>query len=288
MRQDLTGRLQDQIRAAEPFETPFNRALSIGVERQIIRNWTMGATYVHRSIENILGLRSTNLSPVAREVGVPTTTDGGPLLRTYGPWYEGDYDALVLSLDTGNNGRYQVTAHYTLADATDNLLNSNLALGIATQGAGSVPTDNLDVDFDRGPSNLSVRHAFVASGFVQLPWDTTVSGVAQATSGVYFSAAGAPVDYDGDGIFSGRPPGTRRNEFRGPKTFTLELRVEKNFPIGQGRRIGALIEFFNLTNERNPRLIDNGFIDDSPGPGFGTTLVPLPGREIQVGVRLSF
>ena len=288
LRQDLTGPLQDQIRAAEPFETPFNRTLSISVERQLMYNWIMGATYVHRSIENITGLRITNLSPLAREVGAPVTTDGGPLLRTYGPWYEGEYDAMILSLNTGNNGRYQVTAHYTLADATDNLLNSNLALGILTQGAGSVPTDNLDVDFDRGRSNLSVRHAFVASGYVQLPWDTSVSGVVQATSGVYFSAAGAPIDYDGDGILSRRPPGTQRNEFRGPKTLTLDLRVEKSFLFGQGRKVGALIEFFNLTNGRTPRLIDNGFVSGAPGPSFGTTRVPLPGREIQIGVRLSF
>ena len=47
-------------------------------------------------------------------------------------------------------------------------------------------------------------------------------------------------------------------------------------------------EFFNLTNEANPRLINNGFVAGSPGPDFGTTRVPLPGREMQVGVRFRF
>ena len=154
---------------------------------------------MHRSIQNILGVRIQKLSPLAREIGFPLTTDGGPLQRTYGPWYEGEYDAMILSLDTGSSSWYRIAMNYTLADATDNLLNSTLALGIATQGARSVPTDNLDVDFDRGPSDLSVRHSFVAFGHAELPWDIAVSAVAQTTSGVYFSAAGLPIDYDGDG-----------------------------------------------------------------------------------------
>ena len=183
---------------------------------------------------------------------------------------------------------YQMSASYTLAEATDNLLNSNLALGIATQGAGSVPTDSLDLEFDRGNSDLSVRHRFVASGFVQMPWDVIVSGVAEATSGVFFTAAGAPIDYDGDGIASQRPPGTERNEFRGPKTFNLDLRLEKGVMFGRGHRLAALVEFFNLTNAGNPLLIDSAFIDGEPSPDFGSTRVPLPGREVQVGIRVRF
>ena len=288
LRQDLGGPFQDEIRVAEPFETRFNRTFSVGLERRVWNTWTAGATYVHRSIENIMGLRLTNLSPLAREIGFPVTSDGGPLQRTYGPWYDGTYDALILSLDTGFTGRYQLTAHYTLADATDNLLNANLALGIATQGAGSVPTDSLDLEFDRGPSDLTVRHSVVTFGLVQLPWDLTVSGVAQATSGVYFSAAGVPIDYDGDGVFSRRPVDTQRNQFRGPATFNLDLRIEKVVSLGQGRTLGALVEFFNLTNASNPRLIDNAFVGGNPGPEFGTTRVPLPGRELQIGIRVGY
>jgi hypothetical protein len=291
LRQDLSAPFEDRIRAAKPFATPYNRTFSVGVERGMWNGWTAGATYVHRSIENILGLRLTNLSPRARELGSPVTTDGGPLLRTYGPWYEGEYDAAILSLDAPSNGRYRLGASYTFAAATDNLLNPNLAVGIATQGAGAVPTDNLDLEFDRGPSDLAVRHSVVASGSVELPWAFTVSGVAHATSGVYFTAAEAsdrPIDYDGDGIQSRRPRGTRRNQFRGPATFNLDLRIARTFAWGAGTRATLLVELFNLTNARNPRLIDNAFLRGEPGPTFGDTLVPLPGREAQMGVRFAF
>ena len=243
---------------------------------------------MHRSIENILGVRLTNLSLESRVAGIPITTDGGPLLRSYGPWYDGDYTALILSLDTGSKARYQATVSYTLADATDNLLNSNLALGLATQGAGSVPTDSLDLEFDRGHSDFTVRHAFVASGYVDLPLGILVSGILRATSGVYFSAAGPLIDYDGDGIRSRRPANTRRNEFQGPATVALDLRVEKAWPFAEHRRVGLLIDLFNVTNARNPLLIDNAFLSGEPGPTFGETRVPQPGREAQIGIRVGF
>ena len=288
LRQDFGAPFQDEIRVADTLQTPFNRTWTVGLEREVGRRWLAGVTYVHRAFENVMGLRVTNLSPIARDIGFPLTTDGGPLQRTYGPWYEGEYDAVILSLDTGATDRYRMAMHYTWADATDNLLNSNLALGIGTQGAGSVPTDSLDLDFDRGPSDFSFRHSFVMSGHVVLPADVTVSAVAQATSGVYFSAVGAPIDYDGDGIASFRPLDTGRNDFRGPKTFNLDLRVEKTLPIGPTGRLGLLAEFFNLTNGANPRLINNGFVGNAPAPDFGTTRVPLPGREMQIGVRYRF
>jgi len=157
----------------------------------------------------------------------------------------------------------------------------------AAQGGGAVPTDNLDLEFDRGNSDLFVPHTLVASGVVSLPHNVWISGVFRATSGVYFSAGGASIDYDGDGVFSDRPLNTTRNEFRGPATANLDMRVEKRFTIGRYTAAG-LIEFFNLTNASNPKLIDNFYRNGAPGPGFGTVRVPLPGRETQIGLRLQF
>ena len=49
----------------------------------------------------------------------------------------------------------------------------------------------------------------------------------------------------------------------------------------------ALVEFFNLFNARNPALIDNAWVNGAPGANFGKVRVPLPGREIQLGVRFQ-
>jgi outer membrane receptor for ferrienterochelin and colicin len=288
LRQDLGAAFQDRIRVDRPFHTPYNASFTLGVERQLFSDLAVGASYVHRSIHSILGLRITNLAFTARIPGGVRTTDGGPLLRTYGPFYSATYDALVLTLEKRFSRRFQLQANYTRAKSIDNLLNSNLGLGVNAQGGGAVPTDNLDLNFDRGNSDFAVPHSFVTSGILDLPFGFIFSGVVRATSGAYFSAAGGLFDYDGDGIQSARPVGTTRNQFRGPKTFNLDTRVEKRFRFGERFAASALIEFFNLTNERNPRLIDNSWVSGAPGPTFGDTRVPLPGREIQIGFRLTF
>jgi hypothetical protein len=255
----------------------------------VASDMAVGATYVHRLIRNILGVRLTNLAPQSRDTHITTTTDGAPLQRSYGAWYDGNYDAMILSLDKRFNGRYQAQISYTYARGTDNLANPNLALGVGAQGAGAVPTDNLDLEVDRGNSDLLVPHTVVASGIVILPAGFSVSGVFRGMSGPFFSAAttGTPTDYDGDGVFSARPVGTARNAFRGPKTVNTDLRIEKRFTIGR-YTAAALVEWFNLFNAQNPRLIDNGYTGNAPVASFGTVRTPLPGRETQLGLKLMF
>jgi Carboxypeptidase regulatory-like domain/TonB dependent receptor-like, beta-barrel len=288
LRQDITGNFEDQIRVARPFHTPYDNMFTAGVERELSGNLAISATYIHRSIRDVLGVRITNLSPASATAGTPITTDGGPLRRSYGPWYDGKYDGLVLKITKRFSHRFQAQANYTFAASTDDLLNPNLGLGIGTQGGGAVPTNNNNIEFDRGNSDLFVPHAFVGSGVVELPLGFRVSGVLRATSGYYFTAAGTPTDYDGDGIVSSRPPGTKRNQFRGPASVNLDMRFEKMFRFAERYDVSVLAEFFNITNQANPKLINNFYLNGAPGPDFGHVLVPLSGREVQMGLRFQF
>jgi len=288
LRQNITGGFQDQIRISHPFRTPYNNTFTIGFQRELTTGFAVGATYLRRSIRDILGVRITNLSPASAAAGRPITTDGGPLRRTYGPWYDGKYQALILTLNKRFSQRFEVQANYTYAKATDDLLNANLGLGIIAQGGGAVPSDNNNLEFDRGNSDLLVPHSFVTSGVVDLPVGFRLSGVFRATSGVYFSAKGTPYDVDGDGIVETRPMTTKRNQFRGPALANIDLRVEKRFKFAERYVASGLVEFFNLTNQANPKLINNSFISGAPGPQFGQVLVPLPGREVQFGLRFQF
>jgi outer membrane receptor for ferrienterochelin and colicin len=288
LRQDVSAIFQDRIRVARPFKTPFNNTVSIGAERRVVKDVTASATFVGRAFRNILGIREPNLAFESRVSGQTTTTDGGPLLRTYGPWYDGEYRALVLAAQKPYDGHYQWQFSYTYATGTDNLLNPNLAIGVGTQGGGSAPTDNLDLEFDRGRSDLLTPHVVVASGSVGLPRAMTLSGVFRATSGAFFSAsaAAAGIDYDQDGIRSTRPPTTTRNEFTGPSFVNVDVRLEKTFKIGRYSASG-LIEFFNVFNRSNPSKVENSYTTE-PVATFGEVLVPYPGREAQLGFRLTF
>ncbi len=288
LRQNITGNFADEITISHPFRTPYNNTFTIGVQREVWHDFAVGASYVRRSIRDISGLRITNLSPASAAAGTPITTDGGPIQRTYGPWYDGKYQALILTMEKRFSHRFQVQANYTLANGTDDLLNSNLGLGINSQGGGAVPSDNNNLEFDRGHSDLFVPQNFVASGVVNLPVGFQMSGVFQATSGVYFSATGTPYDIDGDGIVETRPITTKRNQFRGPANVDLDMRVEKRFTFRERYVASALVEFFNLTNQANPKLINTFFVNGAPGPQFAQVRVPLPGREVQFGLRFQF
>src|SRR5260370_39533125 len=118
-------------------------------------------------------------------------------------------------------------ANYNYGDRPDNLLNSNLGIGIAAQGGGAAPTDNLNLEFDRGNSDLVVPNSAVIAGLVTLPVGFWMSGVFRASSGAWFSAAGTPIDYDGDGIVSTRPPNTKRNQFSAASSANLHMRIQK-------------------------------------------------------------
>ena len=213
----------------------------------------MSASYAHRNIRDILGLRITNLAFESRTEGGLITTDGGPAQRVYGPWYSGKYDAFIATAEKRFGQHYGLQANYTYARAKDNLLNSNLAMGIGQQGGGSVPTDNLNLNFDYGNSDLFVPQSVVLSGYAELPAAFRVSAILQWSSGMYFSAVGTPTDYDGDGISSLRPPGTARNQFLGPASKNVDLRLEKRFDFS-GVAASGIAEVFNVTNAKNPAL----------------------------------
>src|SRR6266498_2886027 len=116
------------------FRTPHTLGFSVGVQREITKDIVFEANYFHRQMRNLLGVRLSNLAFRSRVAGIgrsfdPPNTTGE--IRTFGPFFKGKYDALVVSLNKRLSKRYLLGANYTFAKATDN------SLGIFT-----TPTDN--------------------------------------------------------------------------------------------------------------------------------------------------
>jgi hypothetical protein len=146
---------------------------------------------------------------------------------------------------------------------------------------------------DNGPSAFALRHTFEAHGLVELPWKIQFSSLFRVQSGFpYTQNALVPIDQDGNGQFSGRDLKTGRNAFTGPHFVNMDLRVAKTFAIGDRVRLQALFEFFNLFNGANPAAVNlnqNHNPRTNPTePIFGSTAAYLPGREGQIGLRLTF
>lgn len=300
------------------FKTPNTLGFSFGVRREITKDIAIEVDYHHKEIRNILGVRKSNLAYQTRVAGIgltridPSVTEQ---LRTFGPFYEGKYDALVVAVNKRFSNRYLFGASYTWANATDNVVSVNglpsdsfvgtvpqiTEPGTGTTNAnGSFTSTNGNFvaqagtfsngpDLDKGNSGLALDHIFQINGLIDLPWQIQISSIFRVQSGFRYSRSPIDIaDPDGDGFFVGRDILAGRNAFKAPAYTNLDMRFSKTFNIGERVKAQFLFEFFNVLNRQNPGAISNQHPDLNPTVPFGTITQVLPGREGQVGIRISF
>ncbi len=297
------------------FSTPFTNSFSIGVQRVIAKDLVVQADYYHRHMHNLLGVRESNISFVSRtgsRTFLPPFTAGA--INTFGPWYKGKYDALIVSFNKRMSRRFILNGHYAYAKETDNQLGINSLpsdsfIGIApvvssteggvlmTNANGSYVRTNgrlvqqantfvYGPDRDKGPSDLSLDRTFELNGLLELPWQIQLSGIFRAQSGFHYSRSGSNVDPDGDGTFNGIDLTAGRNAFTAPAYIDLDMRFAKRFNLGERAKLQVLFEFFNLFNRQNPAAVES--TTTNANLTFGALKQVLPGREGQIGVRLEF
>ena len=301
---------------ADTFDTPHTLGYNVGVQRELATDMSIEADYFHRDIRNLLGIRNANIAFESRVLGrrflPPFTT--GPII-TFGPFFEGQYDALILNFNKRYSRRFLLGASYTYAQATDNSLGINSHPSDAFIGTVPAVTEtstgrsNVNGEFtrangtlvqaagtflngpdrDKGPSDLAIDHVFQANGMVELPYQIQVSGIFRAQSGFHFSqapASGVLVDPDGDASVNGIDINAGRNAFTTPPFVNLDMRFAKRFNVTSGVKAQVLLEFFNVFNRQNPAAV--GRRQDVPLEPFGRPTQVLPGREGQIGFRIEF
>jgi hypothetical protein len=131
------------------FKTPYSNGFYAGLQRQLSSSTMIQLDYYHKRINNILGVRDTNLAFEARMPGHTSETvpTGSPLTFGYGPWFHGTYDAVALGFTKRMSKSFTLDANYTWTHETDNALNSSFVSDLQTNlGAGFAaatgPTDS--------------------------------------------------------------------------------------------------------------------------------------------------
>jgi hypothetical protein len=161
--------------------TPHTRAFHLGLQRELTGTLVIQADYYHRDIRNMLGVKTSNLAFEARLPGrsgqlQPGT--GSRLILTYGPWYQGRYDAISIGIRKRLSKRFTLEAFYTRANAVDNALNSTFVSEVQTgRGAGSLgsfgPTDSFvgvpPIVTDPVTGQTNANGAFIASNGNPVP-----------------------------------------------------------------------------------------------------------------------
>lgn len=278
-----------------PEKTPHTDSFNIGIQRSLGKDMSIEFQYFIRRSRDLLARRVSNLleTPIAASCA-GNTTDGKPCNEELE--YIGflDSNALTVYLKKRFSHGYSFSASYTYTDATDNFS----TLRVPPIGGETSFLFSNHPELDIGRSLNTPMHVFVFNGVYHLPLGIRLSGVLNASSGRPFNAAGLPLDSDGDNIFDNRLIGTKKGGFETAPFFNIDMRVAKQFSLGERVRSTLLAEFFNLTNQANPdevnKLCQDTTGDGLPdlagcgGPDFGATVRPFPGREIQFGFRLDF
>jgi hypothetical protein len=303
---------------SDAFKTPNTLGFSVGFKRELTEDIAVEVDYHHKDIRNILGVRKSNLSFATRVEGIriqPIDPNVSEQLLSFGPFFEGKYDSIVISLNKRLSNRYLFGVSYTYSKSTDNVVSvnglpSDSFVGIVPQviepgtgnsnANGSFTSTNGNFvaqagtfyngpDLDKGDSGLALDHVFQANGLINLPWQFQLSGIFRVQSGFRFSRSPIDVaDPDGDGSFVGRDIIAGRNAFTAPAFVNLDMRFSKTFDIGERVKAQVLFEFFNILNRQNPGAISNTNPGLNPVVPFGTVTQVLPGREGQIGVRIEF
>lgn len=252
------------------YKNPISYQAGVGVERQLMTGFTVGAdfSYVHtlRLERNrdvnlpVPTLRSIAVDPAQRPffglssgVQRPIPSLGAITIR------ESSAKSLyrALTLRTKFQRKWgQVNAFYTLSKSLSDDDSERNATGFDLENA-------FDLHSEYGPARLDRRHQFVANPIFFLPRGFEVSSAIRVLSGRPIDAAlGFDANQDGNNFTSGignavdRPflgPGVPfvRNSFRNRSYRDFDLRVQKRFTFNENHRLAVSAEIFNVFNIMN-------------------------------------
>ena len=293
---------------------PWQHQASIGYERQIGRQLSFAADYMHIQNNNMpirfnmnpaikqttgrtAPITRTDLYGIAKQLGI--TAFGGDVYTTE---YNGEtkYDGLNLAVEKRFVDGWSARFSYALGKGEGN-----------TNGTPTAPNDfqvlgerNLDQNF--GPTSADRRHAVTISGRTEvrkIP-GLTAGGVIRMATGTSFTIHNSNIDANMNNVLidplpAGTYSGTGlnamtfenaggRNGAYGPGTLQVDVRAGYKMRMAAARTIDFFFEVFNLTNEPN-------FANPSGDVRSGATfLVPtsLAGggfpRQFQIGARYGF
>lgn len=240
------------------YHSPYAIQASAGVEHEFNDTWRADVHYEHQQgvhqYRRYEYTRGVTLS--APPPNLPTDAPNLSLFRTDN---RSEYDGVSFMVQHRFSDHFELTAHYTLAKATT----WGAVVGELFDYVNGV--SNVNNPFgpgDHGPSGEDVRHRFVLVGTLQLPGKIELATLSQFESARPFTLT-TPADINGDGIGNDRAVvngvQTSLDLLRGTPFYQVDLRVSREFKIGERIRVRPFAEFFNLFNRTNP---GNNFLPD--------------------------
>lgn len=297
-------------------QAPSSQHATIGVEREIVSTVTaaIDVSYV-RGKSLILpvdlnapeffdttsgDIRSGAAADRARPFGVPGEPIAPGVVPQLPDGYPfGGYRDLYLLSSVGSSRFWSVKLNVTKRYASDYLIQAVYTWSRSeNDGDNFRITESLALDPARpelewGRSAADIPHAFVINGVWDAPLGLRLTGLFRARSGRVVDPR-VDADLDGDRKLRERAssPGVilERNSFRIGSVASLDVSIAKEWEFGEGRRVAAALDMFNLTNRLNPKqyLQSYGPSAGAPLAAFLQVVQASPPRQFQLSVRFTF
>ena len=216
------------------------------------------------------------------------------------------YKAATLQVGKRWNGSLQFDMNYTVAKGTDT---APLGGGTLSVQGDAARSDPFDLDRDKGPNSLDIRHTFNAS-IVALSQFTIanrvlhhiinnnqVSLLIQVNSGTPVQIQGN-ADLNGDGTNNDRPLFITRNSLNLPMRKNVDARISRFINFGRSYKFEIQAEFKNIFNWEQVSGVQTTYTVNATTGAATTTLpfnsgalIPTNGyeqRKFQLGFKLFF
>jgi len=217
------------------------------------------------------------------------------------------YKAMTLQFGKRWNGSLQFDLNYTLAEGIDT---APLGGGTLSVQGDAVRSDPTDLQRDKGPNSLDVRHTFNGSIVALSNFNIAnrvlhhilnnnqASLFLQLNSGIPVQIAGN-LDLNQDGNGGDRPLFVTRNGLYRPSRINVDARFSRFFNLGYKQtRLEVQAEFKNLFNKEQVNGVQTTYTVNAttgaattPLPVNGNALVPTSGyeqRKFQLGFKFFF
>lgn len=285
------------INAFDPsLRLPYTQQASLEVQTVLWKETTLTLGYLYAHGLHLSRSRNLNVprysAGEAARLGIPNLGRPNPnyanisnLENTGNSVYHG----MTLSLQKRFSAGLQYQLSYTLSKAIDDVNNQFF----------STPQDNFNLRAERGLSPNDQRHRLTVSGINQVPEGSRLGrwALLRGWQLNYIFTYDSPqpfnlqagVDLNNDTNLNDRPPFVGRNTGRGFSYASFDVRLGRQFSLGDRLKLSAFLEGFNLFNRFNKRFPNPFFgLGPLPRPGFGQPTGAGDPRQIQIGLRASF
>ena len=282
-----------------------------GLERELFADFSVKAQYIRMHFSNIIGFTDTGslyapaTAPDPGPDGVLNNADDGPRFTVYTLTNPGNafltltnppvafrrYNGFQLTARKRDSHNWQAQLSWTYsksAGSVNNLINENTGTGADTGMTGAFVNPNKGINntglntFDF-PNQVNLNGTYRVSYF----GGATVSAIYRYTTGgawgrtaVITATSATPRLAQGNETVRIETRGTRRTD----AVNSIDLRVEKTFPIGRGRTT-IFADVFNANNQGTVALAQ---VTETSGANFGAPLAWVNPRTLQLGFKLSF